>query len=58
MKEETGLDIKNPRLAGVKQFPVRDGKYENGRYIVFLFKTDHKKEHSLYMESAVRNNII
>ena len=40
MKEETGLDIKNPRLAGVKQFPVRDGKYENGRYIVFLFKTN------------------
>ena len=40
MKEETGLYIKNPRLAGVKQFPVRDGKYENGRYIVFLFKTN------------------
>ena len=40
MKEETGLDIMNPRLAGVKQFPVRDGKYENGRYIVFLFKTN------------------
>ena len=33
MKEETGLDIKNPRLAGVKQFPI-----ENGRYIVLLFK--------------------
>ena len=33
MKEETGLDIKNPRLAGVKQFPS-----ENGRYIVLLFK--------------------
>lgn len=32
-KEETGLDIKNPRLAGVKQFPLQDG-----RYIVFLFK--------------------
>ena len=40
MKEETGLDIKSPRLAGVKQFPVRNGKYENGRYIVFLFKTN------------------
>lgn len=36
MKEETGLDIINPRLAGIKQFPI-----ENGRYIVFLFKTDH-----------------
>ena len=38
MKEETGLDIKNPRLAGVKQFPLKDGKYENGKYIVLLFK--------------------
>ena len=35
MKEETGLDIKNPKLAGVKQFPIK-----NGRYIVFLFKTN------------------
>ena len=34
MKEETGLEIKNPILVGVKQFPI---KY--GRYIVFLFKT-------------------
>ena len=33
MKEETGLDIWNPRLAGVKQFPI-----ENGRYVVLLFK--------------------
>lgn len=33
MKEETGLDIKNPRLAGVKQFPI-----EGGRYVVLLFK--------------------
>lgn len=32
MKEETGLDIRDPRLAGVKQFPI-----ENGRYVVFLF---------------------
>ena len=39
MKEETGLDIKNPRLAGVKQFPIMNGRNENGRYIVFLFKT-------------------
>ena len=34
MKEETGLIIKNPKLCGVKQFPI-----EGGRYIVFLFKT-------------------
>ena len=35
MKEETGLDIKKPKLVGVKQFPI---KY--GRYIVFLYKTN------------------
>lgn len=35
MKEETGLTIQNPRLCGIKQFPI-----ENGRYIVFLFHTD------------------
>lgn len=33
MKEETGLDIHNPLLVGVKQFPI-----ENGRYVVLLFK--------------------
>ena len=33
MKEETGLTILNPRLVGVKQFPL-----ENGRYVVLLFK--------------------
>lgn len=35
MKEETGLTIMNPKLCGIKQFPI-----ENGRYIVFLFKTN------------------
>ncbi len=40
MKEETGLTVVNPRLCGVKQFPLHDGKYENGRYLVFLFETD------------------
>lgn len=40
MKEETGLTIKNPKLCGVKQFPIKDGNYENGRYIVFLFTTN------------------
>ena len=34
MNEETGRDIKNPRLVGVKQFPIK-----NGRYVVLLFKT-------------------
>lgn len=35
MKEETGLTVLNPRLCGVKQFPI-----EAGRYIVFLFRAD------------------
>ncbi|MBQ1821378.1 MAG: 8-oxo-dGTP diphosphatase [Clostridia bacterium] len=34
MQEETGLKIRDPRLVGVKQFPI-----EGGRYVVFLFKT-------------------
>lgn len=33
MREETGLEIKNPRLCGIKQFPKGVG-----RYIVFLFE--------------------
>ncbi len=35
MKEETGLTILNPKLCGVKQFPITDG-----RYLVFLFCAD------------------
>ena len=35
MEEETGLTIRNPRLCGVKQFPI-----EGGRYLVFLFETE------------------
>ena len=33
MREETGLTVTAPRLAGVKQFPT-----EGGRYVVLLFK--------------------
>ena len=33
MKEEAGLTVIGPRPAGVKQFPI-----ENGRYVVLLFK--------------------
>jgi 8-oxo-dGTP diphosphatase len=33
MKEETGLDIYEPKLVGIKQFPI-----EGGRYIVMLYK--------------------
>ena len=37
VKEETGLDIANVQLCGVKQFTHREGKY---RYIVFFYKTN------------------
>ncbi|MBO4408954.1 MAG: 8-oxo-dGTP diphosphatase [Clostridiales bacterium] len=40
MKEETGLDVRSPRLCGIKQFPLKDGDYSKGRYLVFLFETD------------------
>lgn len=34
IKEETGLDIENPKLCGIKEFhKMKDGK----RYIVFLY---------------------
>ena len=33
MKEETGLKILSPKLVGIKQFPIT-----NGRYIVLFFK--------------------
>lgn len=35
VKEETGLTIFHPRLCGVKQFPIAQG-----RYIVFLFRAN------------------
>ena len=37
VKEETGLDIKDVKLCGMKQWTQRDGDY---RYIVFFYKTD------------------
>lgn len=33
VREETGLTILNPRLGGIKQFPL-----DGGRYIVFMFE--------------------
>ena len=40
MKEETGLTVIDPRLCGVKHFPI-----EGGRYIVFLFEaTEYEGE--------------
>lgn len=35
VREETGLTVRNPRLCGVKQFPIAEG-----RYIVFLFRAE------------------
>ena len=35
MREETGLEIQHPRLVGVEQFPIK-----NGRYVVLLFKAE------------------
>ena len=35
MQEETGLTVENPKLCGIKQFPIH-----GGRYLVFFFKTD------------------
>ena len=40
MQEETGLTIRHPQLCGVKQFPIKNYDYGEGRYLVFLFKTN------------------
>jgi 8-oxo-dGTP diphosphatase len=37
VKEETGLDVSDLRLCGMKQFTSEDNTY---RYIVFFYKTD------------------
>ena len=40
MQEETGLTMENPKLCGVKQFPISGENGESGRYLVFLFVAD------------------
>lgn len=35
IREETGLTIENPRLCGIKQFPI-----EGGRYLVLFFRAE------------------
>ena len=40
MKEETGLTISQPQMVGIKQFPMKNGRYEEGRYVVLLFTAD------------------
>lgn len=48
VKEETGLRILNPRLCGVKQFPIEDG-----RYIVFLFRADQYEGELISSEEGI-----
>ena len=47
MKEETGLEISHPRLVGIKQFPI-----ENGRYVVLLFKAEEYSGHLISSEEG------
>lgn len=55
IKEETGLTILNPILCGIKQFPIENGDYKKGRYLVFLFKTsDFKGELTSSEEGHMR----
>lgn len=63
MKEETGLTIRNPRLCGVKHFPI-----DGGRYIVFLFEatqyegelssSDEGKMHWIKIEELDQVNLV
>ncbi len=50
VKEETGLDIKNPKICGVKQWQTDD----NVRYIVFFYKT---KEFSGELKSSSEGDV-
>ena len=40
VKEETGLDIANVRLCGIKQYIPEKDKQDYDRYIVLLYRTD------------------
>ena len=63
MQEETGLTILNPRLCGIKQFPINEG-----RYIVFLFEateyegeilsSDEGKMHWIKIEELDKVNLV
>lgn len=50
IKEETGLDIKNPKICGVKQWYVK----RNVRYLVFFYKTN---EYSGTLKSSEEGNV-
>ena len=63
MKEETGLTVLNPRLCGIKQFPI-----DGGRYLVFLFEatecegellsSDEGQMHWVKREELTRVNLV
>lgn len=50
VKEETGLDIKNPKICGVKQWYIK----KNVRYLVFFYKTN---EFSGTLKSSEEGNV-
>lgn len=50
VKEETGLDIRNPKICGVKQWYVK----KNVRYLVFFYKTN---EFSGTLKSSEEGNV-
>lgn len=52
VKEETGLDIKELKLAGIKNWYSKE---ENFRYLVFLFKTDNYQGNLI--EDGVEGNV-
>lgn len=63
MKEETGLTVTNPRLCGVKHFPI-----DEGRYLVFLFEatqyegelcsSDEGRMHWIKIEELDKINLV
>lgn len=50
VKEETGLDIQNPKICGIKWWEVN----KNKRYIVLLFKTN---EYSGTLKSSIEGKV-
>lgn len=50
IKEETGLDIKSPKLCGIKHWKIS----KNSRYIVLLYKTN---EFSGNLRSSVEGEV-
>ena len=53
MREETGLTVLNPRLCGIKQFPI-----ENGRYLVFLFEATEYEGELISSEEGTLHGVL